>query len=160
MAFFLTALLAAPAFAEKEPPIETLTIPEVSEKALSIDQKTFRLKFYYRQAINQINAEHYWVRLFDLDYNHVCVEFPKEALNYFKKLVSEDEAYKKYRRGGVYSPASADYVYVMAQAITNETKPVWWTSYSFNGKSAPMLVLGAIGKSGSKNISGETTYKW
>ncbi len=150
--------VAAPA--QKEPQIETLTIPEVSEKVLSLDQKTFRLKFHYRQAVNQIDTERYWVRLFDLDYNHVCVEFPKESLSFFKKLVSEQESYKKYRRGGVYSPGSADYVYVTARGITNETKPAWWTPYSYNGKTAPMMVLDAIGKSASKNISGETKYKW
>ena len=161
--FVMSTLFAAiPLFAEKEPPLETLAIKEVAERAMTLDQSKFRLKFCYRQNINQIDSDHYWVRLFDLDSNHVCVTFPKEALNYFKKLITQEDSYKKFKDSPYYgtSSASASSIYVKAQAFTQQTKPTWWQNYTYNANPAPMLVLDAIGKSASKNISGDSTFKW
>jgi hypothetical protein len=159
---FVFSSFTAIAQKEKEPAMDTLTIAEVAERAATLDQQTFRLKFYYRQGINQIDAESYWVRLFDLDYNHVVVTFPKEALNYFKKITAEEDSYKKFRNRDYYgtSSGSASSVYVTAKQVSQQTKPAWFTQYSFNSKLTPWLVLEGIGKSGSKNISGETKYKW
>jgi hypothetical protein len=160
----LSMLLCAShcAHAQKEPPLETLEVKEVSERAMTLDQSTFRLKFFYRQNINQIDADHYWVRVFDLDYNHVCVTFPKEALSFFKKVVTQEDSYKKFKNSPYYgtSSGSASGIYVTAHAITEASKPGWWQNYTYNSHPTPMLVLDAIGKGASKNISGETKFKW
>jgi len=161
-ALLLSLVVSSQAIDPKEPPLETLTVAEVSERAVSLGDVSFRLKFLYRQEINPIDADHYWVRVFDLDYSSVVVQFPKEALNYFKKITTEDEAYKKFRGSQYYgtSSAGASFVYVKGRAVTPENKPSWFYQYSMNSKMTPLLILDAVGKSASKNISGETKYKW
>ena len=156
------ALAASPCFADKEPPVETLTIPEITQQAMTLDQKKVRLKFYYRQGINQIDPDHYWVRVFDLDYSNICVVFPKEGLNFFKHITPEEDASKKFRYHASYgtTAGSSTYIYVTAKQFTDADKPSWWAPYSYNSKTSPMLYLDAISKSASKSISGETTYKW
>jgi hypothetical protein len=159
LAGILLVFAGPPAWAQS-PVTETLTIPEVVEQAMVVDQKRFRLKFYYRDNIQQLDAERYYCRLFDLDYSHIYVEFSKEGLNFFKRVASEEDSYEKFRRGGRYSSSSPSSIYVQARQITTDEKPQYWVDYTINNHKTPLVILDAFGRSVSKNISGEPTYRW
>jgi len=143
----LLILLGAPsALALKEPDPENVSISELRQKAVELDKKIVRVKFHYRGNISQMDADRYYVRLYDKDYHQIWVEFPKEALNAFKRMPTSDK----------YSENRALYVFGTVRTPGAEGAP----SYFYSSSYLVPVILDALGTNLSKNISGAAKYVW
>jgi hypothetical protein len=143
----LLSLLAS-AVAQKEPTPETLTLQQLSEKAVTVDQRSVRIKYHYRENITQLDTDRYYVQLYDKDYYSVWVEFPKEGLAAMKKIPTSDK----------YNATRGLYIFGKVRTPNRDGTPDYYYYYS-GSKMAP-VILEAFGTNLSKSISGGIKYVW
>lgn len=126
--------------------VETVAIPQLTEKPANFDKKLIRLKFHYRDKIQSIDRDRYCVILFDKDSNSIWVEFTYSGLSTIKDLPTREN----------YDASKARHIFGQAWAVTETDRPPYFFRYT---TTCP-IILDAFGITSEQTASGIPQFQW